>query len=266
MIRLVVSDVDGTLLRHDKSVAPSTVAAVGRLRAAGVKLALVSSRPPQGLDSLRGPLGLDTPRAGFNGGAIEDASGKLVEEHTIAEAACREAVSVCEAAGADVWVFAAGAWFLTNPDTQYVPREHRATGMAWQRVADFSGHLAGVHKIMASSDDPVLTAHLEHTLQARIGTQASVLRSQSYYVDVTHPAANKGNAALSLARLLGVPPAETACLGDAPNDVPMFRVAGFSVAMGNASDEVKAQAKAVTADNESDGWAQAIDRFILAAG
>jgi Cof subfamily protein (haloacid dehalogenase superfamily) len=265
MIRLVVSDVDGTLLRHDKSIAPSTIAAAGRLRAAGIKLAVVSSRPPQGMDALRAPLGLDTPRAGFNGGAIEDASGKLVEEHTIAVSACREVVALCETAGADVWVFAAGAWFLKNPDAPHVPREHRATGMNWQLVDDFSPHLASVHKIMASSDDFALTARLEHELQARVGGEASVLRSQSYYVDVTHPAANKGNAALSLARLLGVAPAELAVLGDMPNDVPMFRIAGLSIAMGNASDAVKAEAKAVTGDNDSDGWASAIDRFILPA-
>ncbi len=92
-----------------------------------------------------------------------------------------------------------------------------------------------------------------------------VARSQSYYLDITHARANKGTAAVSLARLLGIAPRDMACIGDMPNDLPMFDVAGLSIAMGNAPDEVKARAHEVTADNDSDGWALAVERFVLPA-
>ncbi len=262
-IRLVVTDVDGTLVRHDKSLAPSTIEAAHKLRQAGVRLALVSSRPPRGLDALLGPLGIDTPRAGFNGGEILGSDGSLVEQHTVPEAACRTAVALLEREGADIWVFAGGEWLLTNPSAHYVPREKLATGMDYRLVDDFTPYLSAVHKVMGSSPDFDLLARLERELAGMIGAQAAVALSQPYYLDVTHPQANKGHTARALAGLLGVAIEETACLGDMANDVPMLEIAGLSIAMGNAPDAVRARAHHVTADNDHDGWALAIDQYVL---
>jgi Cof subfamily protein (haloacid dehalogenase superfamily) len=262
-IRLVVTDVDGTLIKHDHSLAPSTIAAVGKLRAAGVKLALVSSRPARGLDVLLEPLGIDTPRAGFNGGEILGPNHELLREHTIAPETCRRVVAAMEAAGVAAWVFDAGKWLLKDPNAAYVQREFRSISQDWQVVSDFSPYFGRVHKIMGASEDFPLMGRLEAELQAAVAGSATVLRSQNYYLDVTNPDANKGKAALGLAELLGVDPLEMACIGDMPNDTPMFAVAGFSVAMGNAPDAVKRLASAVTADNDSDGWAMAIERHVL---
>ena len=87
-----------------------------------------------------------------------------------------------------------------------------------------------------------------------------------YYLDLTHRNANKGYAVRALARHAGVDVSEVAVLGDMVNDVPMFEVAGFSVAMGNGTDAVKAAASATTAANDQEGWAQAIDTLILPRG
>jgi Cof subfamily protein (haloacid dehalogenase superfamily) len=262
-IRLVVTDIDGTLVKHDRTLAPSTIEAAGRLRAAGVKLALISSRPAHGLDVLLAPLGIDTPRAGFNGGEILDPEDRVLRERTIPEGACREAVAMLEAAGVDVWVFTGGEWLLKNPQAHYIPREQLSISMGFRVVEDFAPHLAKVHKVMGTSTDFALIGRLEAEVGARVGRAAAVHRSQDYYLDVTHREANKGAAALALAELLGIDPAEMACLGDMPNDLPMFEVSGFAVAMGNAGEAVRARADAVTADNDSDGWALAIDRFVL---
>jgi Cof subfamily protein (haloacid dehalogenase superfamily) len=260
--RLLVTDVDGTLVRHDRTLAPSTIAAAKRLRQAEVALALVSSRPPGGLDVLRGPLGIDTPCAGFNGALVQDATGRVLVERTIPEAACREAVTRLEAAGLDVWVFAGGEWLLKNEAAPYVPREQLSISMGWRVVADFEPELGAVHKVMGSSRDFARVAAAEAELRAALGDQAAVLRSQDYYVDITHPQANKGEAALAIAALLGVAPAAMACIGDMPNDLPMFAVAGAAIAMGNAPEAVKARARMIVADNDSDGWAEAVGRLL----
>jgi Cof subfamily protein (haloacid dehalogenase superfamily) len=266
-IRLVVTDVDGTLVRTDKTLAPSTVAAAHRLRAGGVRLCLVSSRPARGLDMLLAPLGIDTPRAGFNGAEILAPGDTRLSELTLPEEVAAEAVAHMAAAGLDVWVFAGGHWYLTHPEGHYVPREHLAVRMEFVRVPDFSGVLGGVHKIMGSHTDFALMAREEAALAASLGEQATVLRSQSYYLDVTHRRATKGYAALRLAELLGVAPGEMACIGDMPNDTPMFAVAGVAIAMGNAPDAVKALAhQSVEHTNDQDGWAEAIDRFVLPRG
>jgi Cof subfamily protein (haloacid dehalogenase superfamily) len=260
---LVVSDVDGTLVKHDRTLAASTIAAAQRLRAAGVRFALISSRPAHGMDVLLAPLGIDTPRAGFNGGEILDPTDRLVRQRTIPPDACRRAVALLEAAGTDVWVFTGGEWLLRNLDAAYIPREQLSIGMPWRVVDDFVPHLCNVHKVMGTSTDFALMGRMEEELRARVRGAASVHRSQDYYLDITHPEANKGDAALALAALLGVDPREMACLGDMPNDLPMFEASGFAIAMGNAQASVQQRADVVTANNDSDGWALAIERFVL---
>ena len=95
------------------------------------------------------------------------------------------------------------------------------------------------------------------------GAKASAARSQPYYLDVTHPHANKGTVVETLSRLLNIPNTQIATMGDMPSDVFMFRKSGFSIAMGNASAAVKAQASAVTDSNENEGFAKAVRKFVL---
>ncbi len=97
----------------------------------------------------------------------------------------------------------------------------------------------------------------------RWARRASAARSQPYYLDVTHPDANKGTVVTTLSKLLSVPADEIATIGDMPNDVLMFRKSGLSIAMGNASQEVQAQADLVTDSYDDEGFAKAIERFIL---
>ena len=262
-IRLVVSDVDGTLVRHDKTLAVETIAAVTALRRHGIRFGLVSSRPPTGLDVLVEPLGVDTPRAGFNGGLILDPQNRVVAELTIPEAACRAAVAHLQANGVDTWVFADGRWYATSDEGHYVPREKQSIHQNPHLVPDFAPHLGRVHKVMGASPDFALMGRMEAEVRATLGPDASVHRSQSYYLDITHPDANKGFAAASLARLLGIDVAEMCCLGDMPNDVPMFEVAGLSVCMGNAPEAVQKLATEVTGSNDDTGWSDAIERFVL---
>ena len=110
-----------------------------------------------------------------------------------------------------------------------------------------------------------LLAECERDLQAELGATANAHRSQRYYLDVTSPAADKGTAVQAFANWYGRDLADVCAIGDQHNDVPMFRVAGHSVAMGNAPPDVASCAKLHTASNEEDGWAAAIDRHVLSA-
>lgn len=262
-IRLVVTDVDGTLVRQDKSLAPSTLEAARTLRARGVRLALVSSRPAHGLDVLIEPLDIDTPRAGFNGGEILSPNNELLSELTIPPDAARETVERMLGGGVDPWVFAGGVWFLLNAEAHYIPRERLSIQQDFVQVDDLTPHLGQVHKIMGTHTDFDLMGRMEAELRQALDGQAAVARSQAYYLDVTHAEANKGYAAVQLARLLDVPAEAMCCIGDMPNDVPMFSVCGLAIAMGNAPTEVQKRAHAVTGSNEADGWGQAIEKFVL---
>ena len=131
-------------------------------------------------------------------------------------------------------------------------------------VASFTDvHLAHAVKIVGISDNLELVAACEKIAQKTLGGSASAARSQPYYLDVTNPEANKGTVVKTLAKFLRISPEQIVTMGDMPNDVLMFRNSGFSIAMGNASDAVKAQANAVTDSNENEGFAKAVRKFVL---
>ena len=175
------------------------------------------------------PLAVDTPRAGFNGGEVLGPDDARLSELVIDAAAVRAAVDHLTANGVDSWVFADGKWYLTNPHAHYIPREQLSVSLDPTLVPDLAPYYGRVHKLMATTEDFDLMARMESEVAALLAGRATVLRSQQYYLDVTHPQANKGYAAQQLAKLLGIADAEMCCLGDMPNDVPMFRVAGMSV-------------------------------------
>lgn len=261
-ISLMVSDVDGTLVNHDKQLAPATVEAVRRLREAGVPFAAVSSRPPRGMKLLVEPLKLEL-FGGFNGGSIVRADFSPVEEHYVAREAAVNGIEVMKARGAYIWVFADNEWYITDPDNSYVAREIRTVQFQPMVVSDFGDHVARAGKIVGSSSDFEMLAACEAELQDLLGKGASARRSQNYYLDLTPPGTDKGYAVKAFARHFGVPLEEVAVIGDMVNDLPMFEVGGLSIAMGNASDAVKAQANFVTSNNDEDGVARAIENFVL---
>ena len=262
-IRLLVSDVDGTLVRNDKTLSAAVLEAVSHLRDAAIRLAIVSSRAPVGLDVLVAPLQLDTPRAGFNGAVILGPDDRALRNIFVPDAVCRKTVDHLESAGLDVWLFADGRWKLRNADQPYIAHERRSLGIGFEIVDDFSPFYGRTHKIMGVSEDLDAVADAEAILAPAIGDEASVHRSQLFHVDVTSIRANKGDAALLIAQSLGIDRADMACIGDMSNDIPMLDAAGLAIAMGNAPDIVRAHAHEVVASNEEDGWAEAVERLIL---
>jgi Cof subfamily protein (haloacid dehalogenase superfamily) len=265
-VRLLIADVDGTLVTPDKALTARSCTAVERLREAGIRFAITSGRPPRGMAMLTGPLRLDSAVAAFNGGLfVKPDLTTVIEERTVAPAVAKEVVANLLAAGLDVWVYRGSDWFIRDAGAPHVAREQRTVEFAPTVIHDLDRVLDGAVKIVGVSDDGPLVAKCEAELRRRIGAQASAARSQPYYLDVTHPDANKGMVVRIASRVLGVPLEQIATIGDAPNDVLMFSVGGVSIAMGNASREVQGAARYVTTSNTAEGFANAVDRFILGA-
>ncbi len=263
-IKLLLSDVDGTLVTHDKVLTEAARAAAGDLHLAGNGLALTSARPPLGVRMMIEPLGLTLPIAGFNGGLIVDTDFKVLESYPIDPQAARTAVTLLRDVGLDIWVYTETDWFVGDPDGPHVAREAWIIKMPAQGTVEFTdAMLARAFKIVGVSDDPAKVAAAQSEAEAKIGDAVSATSSATYFLDITHPKATKGFVVHSLARQLGLSASQIATIGDMPNDVLMFRESGFSIAMGNASETVKAQANAVTDTNGNDGFAKAVRRFLL---
>jgi Cof subfamily protein (haloacid dehalogenase superfamily) len=262
-ISLVLADVDGTLVTAEKVLTPRAAAAVKALHTAGIAFAITSGRPPRGMAMLIDPLALRTPVAGFNGGIFVKPDMTIMTEHVLPAGVARRTIEVILHHGMDTWVYSGKDWLVRDPTAPHVAREQWTVKFAPTAVENFEAVLGSAVKIVGVSDDLELVARCEKDAQAALGAEASAARSQPYYLDVTHPDANKGTVVTMLSKLLALPAGEIATIGDMPNDVLMFRKGGLSIAMGNANPEVQAQADLVTASYDNEGFAKAIERFIL---
>jgi len=263
-IKVLIADVDGTLLTQSKVLTAGTRDAVARLRAAGIEFAVTSGRPPRGMAKLVAPLNLTAPMAAFNGGMfIKPDLVTVLGQRTLAPAVAERAVAHLLRKGLDVWVYRGAEWYLRRPDAFRVARERSNVGFEPTVVDDLYDVLDEVIKIVGVSEDRALVASCEAELRAELGEHASADRSNPHYLDVTHPEANKGMVVRQAARLFRVHFDEIATIGDMPNDIPMLSIAGLPIAMGNASPEVKRAARHVTTSNEEEGFAHAVDSFIL---
>ena len=261
--RLLLADVDGTLVTKEKILTERAKASVKKVRSAGVEFAVTSGRPPRGMSMLIEPLEITTVEAVI----------KIIEEH-----------------GLGVWIYRGNDWFVHERHGAHVDREEWTVKFPPKVVASYDGKTDDVAKIVGVSDDLDAVVKCEKAVQAAfqasVGTKkgtpqrdhsreddatarkstVSAARSQPYYLDVTHPDANKGGVVTALARMLNQRPEEIATIGDMPNDVSMFEKGGLAIAMGQSSDEVKAAAHEVTTSSEDEGFANAVERFILKAG
>lgn len=262
VIRLLVSDIDGTLVRDDKSLPAANRDAILSLAADGVAITLISARPPSGMLGLAAALRLTGPLAAFNGGTLFDADGAIRLAHRLESADADAMLRLIDRPGVTPWVYADGAWFVADLDNPHLARERLASAIEPTIRADFTGLHGRIDKIVGVSDDHEMLRRLDERAKSEIAASATIARSQPYYLDVTHLLANKGDGIAALARAFGVELAQVAVLGDMANDLPMFARAGLAVAMGQAPACVRAAASATAATNEENGVADAVRRFI----
>lgn len=261
-IGVVLADVDGTLVTQEKVLTDRSVAAVTSLREAGIVFAVTSGRPPRGMSMLIEPLALSTPIAAFNGGVIVRPDMSVIEQKTIPQELVATAIELLVGSGLDVWLYSGSDWLVRDPRAPHVDRETKTVQFPPKVLESFDG-VTDVAKIVGVSDDHDLVAATTEKVRAQCGDRVSAAQSQPYYLDITHPQANKGAVVAYLAAQLGIPAERFATIGDMPNDVLMFARSGLSIAMGNADREVQRAARRVSASNEDEGFAEAMERFVL---
>ena len=208
-------------------------------------------------------LGLSEPISAFNGGVVINPDYSVIASHLVSANLAAEALQFIDEHGLDRWLYTETDWYVLNANAPHVAREQWTVKFPPTIVSDFGPHLEHVAKIVGVSDDLQAVARCEKEMQAWGGTRISAERSQPYYLDVTNLNANKGEVVRMLSKLLAIPPEQIATIGDQPNDVLMFEKSGMSIAMGNASNEVQHAATYVTTSNEEEGFANAMERFVL---
>jgi len=262
-ISLVISDVDGTLINSEKMLTAKTLAAVAKLQEANILFAIASARPPFGLKTIVKTIELQQPFGSFNGGAILNPNFDIIERTILPSETISAIIATIESYGLDIWLNSDRHWYLKDPQGAHVAHHRESLQFEPTVISDYEDIEDEICKIVGVGADIAAVAECETAMQQKFGSRLCATRSQTYYLDVTHPDANKGMVVKKLSQLLAIPQAEIVTIGDNHNDISMFEQSGNSIAMGNASLEVQQRATFVTSTNDNEGFAKAIENLVL---
>jgi Cof subfamily protein (haloacid dehalogenase superfamily) len=272
--RLVFTDIDGTLLDDAKRLTPRTRQAVQRLAQQGIHLVLTTARPPRSIRALYAELGLKGPAIVHNGALIlvpgvAGTPDRILAHHPIPVQTALALVAAIRAVAPEypIGFGHVDRWFV-----DWIGEHHRSYIQANPAHPPIVGP---VEASIAALPDGVTKLYLRAPLATRRAIEAELqVRGLTSQVDVTSSGEDliecmaagvgKGAALRAVAAILGVPPAQTIALGDGENDIPLLAAAGLGVAMGNAVPALQAVAGATTLRNTEDGWATAIEQYVLA--
>jgi Cof subfamily protein (haloacid dehalogenase superfamily) len=261
---LVAIDLDGTLLRSDKQVTQHTAAMIQAVQARGVRVVLASARPPRTCRELHQRLGLDTYQINYNGALIQDVAGDRAWYHRpLACGSVRRIVQYARRCEPEVTISleVQDQWHTDRVDSTWMTESARHEQP--HRLAPLSRLLDGpVTKCMLLAE-PERLAPVHQAIRRRFGWRVRIHVSDHHLIQIVHPRVDKARALKRLARHYGIPRAAVMALGDAPNDAGMLRWAGLGVAVDNAWPQVQAAADVLTASNDHEGVAQALERYVL---
>lgn len=262
--KLIVTDLDDTLLRDDQTISERSKQTIKRAVGKGIHVAIATGRMYASALPYARALGLTGPMMCCQGAQIADIeTGRSLRITALPLALAREALRFAEEQGLYIQYYTTDDYFFekTCAESDYY---HRAAGVL--------GKPLGRRPSEALDFEPIkllIIAEPQRIRQAyglaveRFGESMSIAISKANYLEFTHPLANKGAAVADMAAMLDIGRHEVLCCGDALNDLPMLRFAGLGVAVANGDEQVKAQADAVTASNNEDGVARAIERYAL---
>ena len=267
--KLLVLDVDGTLLNDEREISKRTLAALLKVQQMGVRIVLASGRPTYGLMPLAKTLELGNYGGfvlSYNGCQIIKAqNGEILFERRINPEMLPYLEKKARKNGFAIFTYHDDTLITDSPDNEYIKNEALLNNLKIIREDEFSTAIDFAPcKCMLVSDKEKALIGLEQHWEKRLAGTLDAFRSEPYFLEVVPCGVNKANTLGALLEHLGVTREEVIAVGDGVCDVTMLQLSGMGVAMGHSQDSVKVCADYVTASNEEDGVALAVEKLILA--
>ena len=263
-IKLLATDLDGTLLRGGKPVSAGNIAAAQAAAKAGTIVTIATGRMYRAALPVAEALGLDVPIITYNGALIKSTSGKVYYEQYLDEEICRRITDFAAARGWYLQTYSGDGLYYSDYG-EFSRRYEHSQKVIGEDIGyeGMRNKVSKMYKMLIITPDPAVTKDWMAQLTAEFGDSVTLTQSSADFIEIISPGVSKASALVKLAEFLDIDISETMAIGDANNDLPMLKAAGVSVAMGNATDDVKAIADAVTGNCDDDGWAQAIYKYVL---
>ena len=264
-IRIICCDIDGTLVRDDKSLSEENIKWIHKaVTEKGVHFTLVSGRPVNGVRPFYERMGITGPVSCFNGGTLVDENGNIVDDHRMGSDLAFDLLDLGEKSPVDIVIFDGMKWYLKTKDCYCYKMKCKVyeSDCGTGDLRELLGKFRTNKMIFLSPDKEVLDSLLEKIKDTIDSSRCTLYRSGDF-IEIMPSGYDKSSALDALSKHYGVPLTQIMALGDDYNDVPMLKKAGCSVAMKNAVPEAKQAAKYITDTNNNDGVAKAIKRFVF---
>lgn len=264
--KLICTDIDGTLLDTNHQISAETRRVITKAYQKGITIALVSGRKASSLEMLQKELGIRGPLGCYSGALVVD-EGKTLASHPISWDDAQKVLAFVEGKGVETFIYTDRRWYVhrESPWMAYETSVSKTEGkvVPFDELPDHcmrSGETP--YKILCMSKDVEVVLKLERLLKEKFSTVLNVYRSGSIYLEISAKDVDKGHALEAICKAYGYETSQAMAIGDYYNDLGMLKVAGYSVAMANAPDDVKIHAQRVTASNSEDGLAKAIEAIL----
>ena len=264
--KLIAMDLDGTLNNDQKTITEITKAALMAAQERGIRLALASARPSPGLFKERDILRLQDYNGilmSYNGGRIVDAAtGRVLFETSMELNQTKQVLRRLEELPVTPILDDGVQFYVADKNGYKVDYECKNNQMTCSEVGNLADFLSFAPIKILMSVQPEELPKVQQQIAAFLPEELTVVQTAAFYLEVIPKVINKGQGIRDICAVLGIQPAQVISFGDAANDIPMLREAGMGVAMGNASDAVKAAADMVTLSNNDDGIAAALEKLL----
>ena len=267
MYKLIALDMDGTLLREDKTVSQRTKDAIKKAKDKGVTVVLATGRPIEGVHKYLEELdmlGENDYVLSYNGSLVQKSKTKeIISKVTLKGTDTTYLYNLSKEIGVNIHSFSEKEGLITPKDNKYTRVEADINGIKFKEFSFDNIDPEDVMVKVMMIDEPEILEKAIDKLPKDIYEKYTVLRSAPYFLEFLNKDANKGTGVELLAKHLDIKPDEIITMGDAGNDLHMIEYAGLGVAMGNAFEEIKKVANYITDTNENDGVAKVIEKFVL---
>ena len=264
--KLICTDIDGTLLDTNHRISAKNKRVVAKAYKQGITIALVSGRKASSLEILQKELGIGGPLGCYSGALVVD-GGKVLASHPISWEDARRVLSFVEGRGVDSFIYTDRRWYVqkSNPWMAFETAISKTEGKVLP-FDELPEHCANnneqPYKILCMNEDPLVVQNMEILLREKFSSSLNIYLSGPRYLEISAKDVDKGHALEAICKAYGYETSQAMAIGDYFNDLGMLKIAGYSVAMDNAPDEIKRHAHKVTASNSEDGLAKAIEAIL----
>lgn len=261
MIKLVVTDIDGTIYTPEKGISPEVKSCIQDLTKNGVNVAIATGRTYGSAKHVADKLGIKCPLIAYQGGFVCSYEGEVLNAKYLNPDIAKEIIQDCRKRNIHLNVYVNDVLYVENDD-EYIKDYIGDKGIDYfltERFEDLD--FTKLNKLLAIAYDTEFIDNFIEELKEKY-PQIYVVKSYKYFCEIANKEATKGNAITFLSEKFGITTDEIMAIGDQNNDIEMVTTAGCGVAMGNGTEEIKKAAKYVTDTVNNDGFVKAVNKYV----